>query len=156
MQVIDKRFGDVLQFKKENKEFILSALTIPAVKADFIENDSDFVFAKQLLVDECRKLKSDEATSVIEDDIGSSGTSSGSFFISYASRRLNRSNSTENAIESEVIKYLNDPDMDYRLLDRYPLIREIFFQQNTTLSSSGAVERLFSDDFYAKTKPSNG
>lgn len=154
-QVIEKRFGDVLKFNFDNKEFILSALTIPAIKADFIEKDCDFNFAKQLLIDECKMLKSSEANVATEDDIENDGPSTSSFFVSFASRRLNRSNSTDNVIETEVNKYLNDPDVDYRLLDQYPSIREIFFRQNTTLSSSGAVERLFSQSMMIFTPRRN-
>lgn len=66
-QVIDKRFPKLFEYSVENKEFILAALSIPAIKADFIQDDGDFAFAKQLLIDECKQLQP-APESVIEQD----------------------------------------------------------------------------------------
>lgn len=140
-QVINARFGDLFEFNSQNREYILSTLSVPAIKADFIENDNDFAFAKQLLISECKKMKSDEPNVEVMEN---SETNSNKFLVSFASRRAIRTNSIDSVIESDVTKYLGESDTSYDVVNKYPLIREIFYQHNTTLSSSAAVERVFS------------
>lgn len=94
------------------------------------------------LLSECRKftIASTETTNIEPElDQGNSD-----FMVSFTSRRAARNSSLGNDIESEVSRYLADPDTDYNMLNKYPTIRSVYFRFNTTLSSSGAVERLFS------------
>lgn len=152
-QVIKDKFPDLSEFNSKNKDFILSAITIPAIKADFIEDDNDYSFAKQLLISECKRFKSVESNIAVPD-VESNAASVSNALISFCSRRLQRSNSVENEIESEVNRYLENNDKNYNMLNAYPLVREVFYLYNTTLSSSAAVERLFSQSLlvYAKNR----
>lgn len=52
LKIINKRLGNYLKFSDENNDLILAAVTIPAFKANFIENDNYFEYAKRLLITE--------------------------------------------------------------------------------------------------------
>ena len=47
-------------------------------------------------------------------------------------------------VENEVASYLADPDWSLAMSNKYPMVKSVFIQFNTTLPSSAAVERLFS------------
>lgn len=141
MQVINKRFPDLFRYNIGNKEFILAALSNPAVKGDFIEKDEDFNFCKQLLIEECKLYQPVEP---VEEEEEGNPVRDSTFIVSFASRRVRRTTSSENQIEADVARFLADPVTDIKLLERYPTIREVFCRYNTTLSSSAAVERIFS------------
>lgn len=128
-------------------------MTVPAIKADFIEDDNDFAFAKQLLISECKKFKSD-GPNVAVSELEANAASTSNALISFSARRIHRSNSAENEIESEVNRYLESNDQNYSMLNAYPLVRQVFYLYNTTLSSSAAVERVFSQSLlvYAKNR----
>lgn len=44
---------------------------------------------------------------------------------------------------SEVVRYLANSRTDFEMLNDYPVIREIFFKNNTQLPTSASVERMF-------------
>ena len=44
----------------------------------------------------------------------------------------------------QVLKFLDDPDKSIGLLQRYPIVKEVFLKFNTPLVSSAPVEKLFS------------
>lgn len=46
--------------------------------------------------------------------------------------------------ELEALQYLQDPQTDIKMLEKYPNIKKIFLKYNTTLPSSAPVERMFS------------
>lgn len=52
--------------------------------------------------------------------------------------------SIETDIEMEVDRYLNDSRKGITILNEYPNIKKNYFDFNTTLSFSAAVERMFS------------
>lgn len=66
------------------------------------------------------------------------------FFVTSNSTKNVRRDSLENEIESEVSRFLFNPDTSNNMLHEYPNIKEIYFKFNTTLSSSAAVELVFS------------
>lgn len=111
------------------------------MKGDFIEDDADFAFAKHLLIAEYKNLKRNE---IVSENTTEESQPTDDFLLRFSSRRINRSNSIEHEIEAEICAFLSTPDADYKILNRFPVIREIFFKFNTTLSSSAAVERVFS------------
>jgi hypothetical protein len=47
-------------------------------------------------------------------------------------------------IDAEGVNYLADTSKELSMLQSYPKVRKLFFEMNTTLPSSAAVERLFS------------
>lgn len=156
LQVVDERFPDLFQFNSKNKEYILSAITIPSIKADFIEAESDYTFAKQLLIEECKKFKVTTSNGTApEAQQTTTNANTSTKFISFSARRAQRSNSAESEIESEVTRYLESLDQNYSMLAAYPLVRQVFFLYNTTLSSSAAVERLFSQSLMIFTPRRN-
>lgn len=69
---------------------------------------------------------------------------SNDFSVSFASRRETRRGSVESVIEDEVHRFLSDNRAEYFNLNEYPNIRHVFYRHNTTLCSSAAVERVFS------------
>lgn len=119
----------------------MAAITLPEMKADFIENDVDFHFAKQLLIEEYRQLK---RTETVPENLPESAPQSGEFVRRFNSRRVIRSHSFESEIEADVNTFLSSPETDYKIFQRFPEMRHIFLKYNTTLSSSAAVERVFS------------
>lgn len=152
--MIDKRFGSCLQFNSENRDFILAALSNPDIKGDFIEKDVDFELAKQLLIAECNKIHTPLQPNEENNSDGQSSQSRG-FLVTYNSRRVARTNSIDDDIQMEVKNYLSETETDYKILHKYPLLKAIFFKYNTTLSSSAAVERVFSQSLMIFTPRRN-
>lgn len=47
------------------------------------------------------------------------------------------------SVSNELTRYLVDARTDFKMLDQYPVIREIFFKSNTQLPTSASAERMF-------------
>lgn len=152
LQVIEKRFGQCMKFSAENKDLILAAISNPKMKGDFIEDDANYAFAKHLFVMEYKKHKRTELNS---QSLTQEDQQTDDFLLRYSSRRINRSNSLEHEIEAEICAFLTATETDYKILNRYPVIRHIFFKYNTTLSSSAPVERVFSQSMMIFTPRRN-
>lgn len=156
LKAIQDRFEEYFTFTEENKDLILASITIPYIKADFIEHDYDFNKAKQFLIAECTRITHNHRDPAYDNiDIQKSSQHEKSFFVRFGGQRLTRSNSVESECESEVARFLSDEHTEVEILNNYPTIREIYFKFNTTLSSSGAVERLFSQSLMIFTPRRN-
>lgn len=59
LKIIDARFGKMFDYSLSNKDFILSAVTLPRFKVNFILYDADKFFVKNLLITECKLLCSE-------------------------------------------------------------------------------------------------
>lgn len=154
LNAINNRFMEYFTFKNSNKDLILSAITLPRVKTTFIAEDDDIIFAKNLLISECKKIKSEavenvtQPMAVVEED-------DDEFIISYSSRRDIRRSSIESEIESEVSRFLFDIRSDNSILDEFPTVKAVYFKYNTTLSSSAPIERVFSQSLMIFTPRRN-
>lgn len=154
LQAINFRFTSYFLFDVTNKDLLLASVTLPNIKTNFIKDDDDIIFTKNLLVAECLKMKKDKSdfsttqqapTSVQED----------SFIISYSKLRDIRRRSIESEIESEVARYLCDNRNEISILNEYPNVRAVYFKYNTTISSSAPVERVFSQSLMIFTPRRN-
>lgn len=140
LEAINYRFSHYFLFNDTNRHLLLASLTLPQIQTNFIENDDDIIFAKNLLINECKKLKI--GNSEVEQCAPQKSTDD--FLISFAEQRNHRRTSYENAIESEVSRYLMDSRTEYAIFNEFPHVCEIYYMYNTTLSSSAPVERVFS------------
>lgn len=142
LNAIDDRFKNYFIFNDENKDLLLASITLPHVKVSFIADDDNIIKSKNLLISECKKLKNEicdevevSPSPVAQDD---------NFIISYSSFRNVRRNSIESEIESEVSRFLFDVRTESSILNEYSNVRAVYFEYNTTISSSAPVERVFS------------
>lgn len=143
IKVVDKRFGQFFNINDSTKELVLASITIPKFKTNFIECKVDAnMLAKNLLISECVALQ--PRSSQIEYISSENTENIDDFYISFASSRSNRRSSLEYSIEEEVTRYLADFRGDYKMLRDFPHVQRVFFRHNTTLASSAAVERVFS------------
>lgn len=141
LNVIEKRFHSYFKIDYSNRENLLSAVSLPRFKTNFIEGDTDYETAKRILISECKQLSNNVESSENNDDAASQEDD---FFVSFASKRTTRRGSLDEIIEDEVKKYLNDPRTENEMLNDYPHVKNVFYRHNTTLSASAAVERVFS------------
>lgn len=141
LKVIDDRFDEYLKVNPASRELVLATISLPRFKANHFELETDQRLARDYLIAECDRL-SDETISISECSEPVNGEED-DFFVSFNTRPSRRS-SVENQIETEVLRYLTDERKNNEILDEYPLIRNVHFRHNTTLSASAVVERLFS------------
>lgn len=154
LEVIEGRFKELFKFNEQNQDLILASISVPAFKDNFIENDEDFIYSKQLLVAECKKL-SNNIVQESDNIRAEEPTQTSTFFVSFASRRAVRRSSLETEIDLEVPRFLMDDRSNINILNEYPMVREVYFKYNTTLSSSAAVERVFSQSMMIFTPRRN-
>lgn len=153
LEAIEGRFRKYYLFDSRSSDLLLAAVTIPRIKTSFIADDDHIIYVKQLLIAECKKLRSETSINRdIEQPIAGPSTSD-DFIISFA--RDVRRNSIEGEIESEASRFLCDERKSYSILNEYPNIREIYFKFNATLSSSAPVERVFSQSLMIFTPRRN-
>lgn len=157
LKQIDVRFGKYLEYNSLNKDFILSAITLPRYKTNFISSDENKIFAKNLLVSECKRLcdESQDSSADVPEDSCTAIDDDDDFVILFPTNRNTRRNSIDNQIEVEVTQYLLDPRKDVNILNDYRYIRAVFYKYNTTLSSSAPVERVFSQSLMIFTPRRN-
>lgn len=141
LSAIDKRFEHYFVFTQCNKDLLLAAVSLPRFKISYIARDDDRIITKSLLIAECKKMAKD----VIQIESNqTASTQDDDFIISYSSFQENRRNSIDCEIEAEVSRYLCDTRTENSILKEYSHVQSIYFKFNTTLSSSGPIERVFS------------
>lgn len=140
LKVIDSRFRKHLKLDETNKDLVLAAFSTPRLKTKFITDSFDWDLVRNMLILECKNLSSQSIEEPYDEP--ANNDSDDEFLISYP--RSNRRNSIEQIVEAEVDRYLNDDRKYIKVLDEYPLVRKVYFKYNTTLCSSGAIERVFS------------
>lgn len=153
LKAIDFRFKSYFSFNEQNNDLLLASVSLPRMKTNFIEKNEDIIYAKHILLAECKKLKSETVTEPAVES--PKPNDDDDFIISYDGHRTERRNSVDNEIESEILRYLADPRKENSMLNEYPHVREIFFMYNTTISSSAPVERVFSQSLLIFTPRRN-
>lgn len=143
LKVIERRLSMFMSVKEAEEDLVLAAITTPQFKTDFIALDDDIIYAKNLLITECKKLLH-EANIDNREEYSNSAAVTDDFIISFAAMRNTRRTSIENDVESEVARFLVDKRTDIEILNEYPHVKEAFYKYNTTLASSAPVERVFS------------
>lgn len=154
MNCIQRRFEKMMEISDENKDLVLAAAVHPNFKLSWIEGESDREFAQSLLINSYISLanskKSHEQASqnVNTAPLRQQKSKENDFF---KHLRVNdRRTSTDETLTMEIWKYLLMPIADDDVcqiaqLKSLPLLEELYRKYNTTLSSSAAVERLFSN-----------
>lgn len=122
----------------------MGTITSPQYRTSVIQMEADKIYAKNLLILECKKIQQEKDDIIDSNPPIESSTVENDFMISFENSNINRRSSLENIVESEVSHFLVDPNKEYRMLNQYPTVRAVFFKYNTTLPSSAAVERVFS------------
>lgn len=152
LAAINARFCKYYLFESQNIDLLLAAVTIPQIKTTFIAKDEHIIYVKQLLIAECKRLRSETVIDDATQPVPAPSTSD-DFLISFA--RDVRRDSIEGEIESEVSRFLCDQRKEIATLNEYPNVREVYFKFNTTLSSSAPVERVFSQSLIIFTPRRN-
>lgn len=152
LKVVDTRFGHYFEFNTSNKELLLAAVTLPRYKSAFIQDKNDEDFVKNLLLLECKKMcvaESSEDTNVVNEEQQNIEqpediSKQDHFIITFERNENSRRKSLENQIEAEVSNFFLDSRTESDMLNDYHHIRNVYYRYNTTLSSSAAIERVFS------------
>lgn len=144
LNLIQNRFGDCFEFNSSNKDFILSAVSLPRFKMNFISREEDKLFVKNLLIAECKKLCEESDDDCTDVQTADCSLQDDDFIISYPTNQSVRRNSLNNKVESEVSQFLLDTRTQSHILNEYNYIKPVFLKYNATLSASAAVERVFS------------
>lgn len=138
------RLTKYFEFNTTNKDFLLASVTLPRFKLNFIVDEENKLFVKNLLIMECKKNCEEEIIQPVCAEMTENPTPNDDFLISFSNPNVNRRNSMDNLIETEVVQYLNDDRVDVKILNDYRFVRKVYYKFNTSLSSSAAVERVFS------------
>lgn len=139
-----RRFKLFMEFSNSNRELILAALSHPIYKAKWIVDEMDMALAKSLLEEEAQKVA--QTNSNIIDNIDELNEIDDDEFLPRQPFPSTRRLSCEDAsgIGVEIVRYLEDRDKNSEIFKTYPVIQKIHRKFNTTLSSSGPIERIFS------------
>lgn len=138
--VFTNRFKSFLTIDDINRVFVLAAVSHPVYKLKWIDDERGIANAKSIFEDEIRKTESTPRETVIVEDSDIEDDEFVSTNILSSTRRA----STDSGWATEAFNYIEDRKKNLDMLNQYPLISAVFRKYNTTLSSSGPVERLFS------------
>lgn len=139
-EVINEKFGSVMEINLENRELILASVTHPAFKTNWLNTDSE-KFAQDLYVEEYLRFSQEEAvnrndSNSKKNDSGQQSNVLGQFL---KKRKLNEISPT-----IEALQFLQNDGDDISILEKFPIVRKMFLKFNATLPSSGVIERFFS------------
>lgn len=147
LKCLDNRFSSVLKLSEENKELILAAAIHPSFKISWIEEERDREYAQTLLINtyiEFSNAEKSTSSPSTSDQPDISNSTESQFFKRL--RNGERRHSNDDSLTFDVWKYLLQPtdDANFDQIRANPILEDIFRRYNTTLSASGAIERIFS------------
>lgn len=126
------RFGEMMEVNEQNMYLYLATASHPLFKLEWLHNhESEIV--KRWFYDAVKKQTNPTQTSSTAQE------SQDDFFYRYSAVT---SVSSQNV---EIEGYLSNPSKSIDILHQYPSIKELFIAHNTTLSSTGVIERMFSN-----------
>lgn len=139
-----KRFKLFMDFSNSNRELIVAAVSHPMYKTRWIVDEKFIALAKTFLEEEAQKLV--QNNSDINNVFNEIDEIDEDAFLPRQSFPSTRRLSSEDAsgVGIEIVRYLEDRDKDSEMLKKYPIIQKVHRKFNTTLSSSGPIERMFS------------
>lgn len=135
----EKRFYPLLTIDDKNRELVLAAVSHPVYKLKWIIVERDLANAKRLFEGEIKNMESAPIENLIED----SDIEDDEFISSHVLSSTRRA-SNDSRWANEAFNFVEDRKKNLEMLDQYPLVSAVFRRYNTTFSSSGPIERLFS------------
>lgn len=152
MECFEKRFGDAMKICEENKSLILAAAIHPKFKLSWLQCESDREFVQSQLINACIDLSTSMRRNNPTDDpnqineLEKANSNECTFFKHLRTNENLRRSSTDDSITLEVFQYIVQPLAEPSLNEfrGSNVLEEMFRYYNTTLSSSAAIERIFS------------
>lgn len=143
-----KRFGRMMKFDDTNDDLIIAAVIHPNFKLSWIEKEQDREYAQSLVINkyiEESNLRKNYSVNSITSIPDVENNSVETLFFKRL-RANGRRTSNDDTWTFDIWKYLlqsiDDSNLDQVRANH--IIEDLFLRYNTTLSSSAAVERIFS------------
>ena len=127
----------------ESESAIVAAITLPKFKLKWVDDQRKKDQFKQVLIEKIQSHADDDVTeteSPVQQPESQASNSEKDHFYDFDS---DEDTTALNAIESEVNDYLSNAKQ-YECLNKYPKVKKLFIEYNTSIPSSAPVERLFS------------
>lgn len=137
LQRFQERFESHLNFEESSRDAIVAAVSNPKYKLRWITNETFKGKAKQMFMEEIRKLENSEAAA--EGNRERENDQEGEDFLIFSSP----SNEDGGSASGEAKNYLESSSTSMEMLEAFPLVKKLFIRFNTPLNSSGAIERVF-------------
>lgn len=131
VKALDNRFGAIMEMTEENKSLFIATACHPLFKLTWLPEEDCYIVKNWLL---SALQSSNQEAANVDVELSSANNK---FFVRYARQ------STLQPQNNEVERFLGSQDESVDILHEYPNIKTIFIDTNTTLSSSGSIERMF-------------
>lgn len=153
-----KRFKNFFDFSKaEAKDAIVASFTLPRFKLRWMKSFESFYkekkiddinsYVHKLAVEAAEKIDVSKTILTVDMEKGNTNAQdvTDEFFeLDGCHSPESVKSNNKRKFELEILQYSEDPSLDLKSLDRFPVIKEVFLRYNTCLPSSAPVERLFS------------